>query len=78
METVNLVCSHKPRPSVQNNHSKGNQWWKRDTFHVDGGNGRTLCGVDCREWLSMDDPRPTAAAAIDPDLCKRCAAKLNH
>lgn len=89
---VRLVCSNRPRPSVQNNHSKGHQWWVRETHHASLDTGKplyhgakTLCGRDCADWLILDvgpmsDKRSmtvSEAAAYEPDdLCSRCAAKL--
>jgi hypothetical protein len=73
---VNLTCSAKPRPSVQKG-AKGNQWWKREAFHVQRSGMKTLCGRDCSEWLRME-PREAGAAKDDPNCCSRCAAALSH
>jgi hypothetical protein len=60
------VCSPRPRTSLQNNHSKGSQWWARDVYHLLGEAGRTLCGRDCSEWLTIGEIEP------DHNCCVRC------
>lgn len=54
------VCSPKPRASVQNNHSKGNQHWRRDVYHLRGDGDRTLCGVarDVKVLVRFRDGSP--------------------
>lgn len=68
-EVVIGVCSNRPRPSVQNNHSKGSQWWARDIWHVKGDGGKTLCGRGASDWLTIGEIK------IDGHCCTRCAAK---
>lgn len=63
------VCSNKPRPMLQNNHSKGGQYWKRDVWHIRASDTNTLCGRDSSEYLNMGEMKP------DGDLCARCAKK---
>lgn len=67
MTAVLGVCSAKSRPSVQNNHSKGSQWWRRDVWHAQGDDGKTLCGRDSKEYLEI------GMMEIDQDFCLRCA-----
>jgi hypothetical protein len=48
--------------------AKGHQWWRRDVYHLRGDKMRTLCGVDCSDWLiigPIDD--------VSADCCARCA-----
>ena len=62
------VCSNRPRPSVQKG-AKGNQWWRREVYHLSiEYSGRTLCNVDCREWLVIGEPPEDSS-----DCCERCA-----
>lgn len=72
MAIITPICSDKPRPSTRTS-GKGNQWWKRDTFHMQGDGGKTACGVKADGWLFLD-PRPVRELMEDPDFCKRCAA----
>lgn len=72
--TVKLVCSAKPRPSVQKG-AKGHQWWTRDVFHVEAEKGKTLCGINSSEWLTMEN-READATVADQNCCDRCKAKL--
>jgi len=66
---VIAVCSAKPRTSVQNNHARfGSQWWARDVYHIQGEPGRTLCGRDASEWLTIGE-----IEAPDHNCCARCA-----
>lgn len=67
------ICSARPRPSVQNNHSKGGQWWARDVYHlqnIEAATGKTICGRDCTEWLIIGQ-----LDTFDDNCCKRCLAK---
>lgn len=73
--TVALVCSNRPKPSVQKG-CKGNQHWARDVFHAAGDAGKTLCGIPSADWLTLE-PRTEAEAIDDRHLCHRCALKLN-
>lgn len=68
-----FVCSNVPRPSVQKA-GKGHEHWRRDVFHARHGN-RTLCGVDCLDWLVIDG-MTTADAMVDPHFCERCSRLL--
>ena len=72
-KALRLVCSNKPRPSVQRG-AKGHAGWGRDVFHAAKSSMATLCGRDCSEWLHLD-PRPVAEALTDPHFCLRCAGK---
>lgn len=63
-----VVCSNRPRPSVQKG-AKGNQHWRRDVFHL-AESGRTLCGRDASEYLTIQIK--TDAAMTSTDLCTRC------
>lgn len=73
---VRAVCSNKPRPSVQNNHtSNGKQWWVRDVFHARGLDDRTLCAIRCDEWLQIGC-LDVCQVIADVNFCKRCASKL--
>lgn len=66
---IELVCSAKPRPSVQKG-PKGNQHWRRDVHHArNSGKKFTLCYVETRGWLVID----SVFRADDPNLCKHCA-----
>lgn len=62
------VCSARPRPSVQSSHAKGSQWWVRDVYHLRGAPGRTMCGRDCSEWLTIGEME-----TLTDDCCTRCA-----
>ncbi len=67
--TFIALCSARPRPSVHNQNSKGNQWWRRDVYHLKGEDKRTLCGIDAGDFLTIgpiDIP--------DQNCCKRCAS----
>lgn len=69
------VCSNKPRPSVQNNYTGPRGFtavYGRDPWHVKGENGRTLCGINSSEWLTIGDLKP------DGHLCHRCRRKLEQ
>jgi len=63
-----LVCSNKPRPSVQKTR-KGSQFWRRDVHHIRASR-MTYCGVDASEWLEIG--AVTSQAADDPGLCRKC------
>jgi hypothetical protein len=73
-ESLKLVCSARPRPSVQKG-AKGHQWWSRDVFHVESENGRTLCGINSSEWLTIEKRAPQAAID-DHHCCHRCSSKI--
>src|ERR1700733_10081692 len=70
---LELVCSQKPRPSVQKG-PKGNQFWKRDVHHI-AREKKTLCGIDASDWLAF--AKFTPQAADDPNLCTRCKSALS-
>lgn len=72
MATIQPVTSNKPRASTRTS-GKGNQWWKRDTFHSYAGDNKTHCGVNAEGWLNMD-PMPLREAVANGDFCKRCAS----
>lgn len=63
------VCSNRPRPSVQRG-AKGNQWWRRDPYHLVGEAGRTLYGRDAADWLTVGE-----IDTLTADCCIRCAAR---
>lgn len=67
--TVHGVCSAKTRASTQKG-PKGNQWWRREAWHVRGADGKTLCGRDCADYLDMGDLDPNS------DLCTKCNKRL--
>jgi hypothetical protein len=68
------VCSARPRPSVQNNHSRGNQFWRRDVYHLrrNGTANRTRCGLDCSEWLVIGH-----LDEVDDNCCSRCLSAVS-
>lgn len=72
MSELKPVCSPRPRPSVQKG-AKGNQWWRRDVYHMTADGRSTLCGRDCSDWLRLDCV--IVIPAVDADCCKRCAAR---
>lgn len=74
--SLTLVCSARPRPSVQKG-AKGHQWWTRDVFHVDGGSKRTLCGINSSEWLTVEKREPQAIVD-DHHCCSRCSIKIQE
>lgn len=66
------VCSNKPRPSVDTGRlgrPTGESVWGRDPWHFKGGNNKTLCGINCSEWLIIGEIKP------DIHLCERCRKK---
>lgn len=65
---VRAVCSNRPRPSVHKG-AKGNQYWKRDVWHIQKSGVTTLCGIDCSEWLRIGD------IEIDDNCCEKCRRK---
>lgn len=62
---VAAVCSARPRPSVQKG-AKGHQWWKRDVWHIDRGDRRTMCGINASEWLTIGE------IEINESCCVKC------
>lgn len=74
MQAYAVMCSPRPRPSVQKG-AKGHQWWLRDIFHlVDLSTRKALCGRDASEWLKIDDL--AAQTAIEnTHCCTRCAGR---
>jgi hypothetical protein len=70
MDGLVAVCSSSSRPSVQRT-GKGNQWWRREVYHLAGIDGKTVCGRDCRDWLSFK------IAGTDSNCCVRCATSIN-
>lgn len=80
-KTFEAVCSNKPRPSVQGDkpnamYKTGAVLWGRDLYHANGHSGKTLCGVNCDEWLKIG-PIDAEKAKADFNFCKRCANKLD-
>lgn len=79
--TIELTSSYKPRPSVQGGVGKSGQYktgaclWGKDTYHAVGKDGKTLCGVNSRDWMKLP-PMNTDDAIADSDFCNRCASKL--
>lgn len=69
-KAVRLVCSDKLRSSTQKT-GKGNEWWRREPFHVRGVEGKTRCGIKCDEWLDLE-PRLIDDVKSDPHCCQRC------
>lgn len=71
MQRLKATCSNRPRTPLANDHSKGHQWWLREVYHLRlAGAQRTLCGVDCSEWLDMEMP-----PELGSDCCIKCAKK---
>lgn len=70
---MQLICSNKPRPSVQKG-AKGSQFWRPDVHHITQDTRKTLCGVDASDWLAIGPYIP--AADDNPHLCRRCASAL--
>lgn len=75
-EYLTLVCSARPRPSVQKG-AKGHQWWARDVFHVESEKGRTLCGINSSDWLTIESRSPQATID-DHHCCNRCCSKIQE
>ena len=69
------VCTARPRPSVQNSHSKGHEYWRKDAWHVSAaGSDETMCGRDCSEYLRMG---PFEDGDLDDfHLCDQCERAL--
>jgi hypothetical protein len=69
------VCSARTRASTQNARSyflkTGASAWGRDVYHIKGEDGRTLCGRDCSEYLTIGP----VEIANDHNCCERCRAK---
>lgn len=65
------VCTNKPR--IVSSHHRNHQPWKRETHHVSADKKRTLCGINCSEWIVME----SAAADLlqSNDCCSRCKTK---
>lgn len=75
MTPFTAVCSAKPRPTVQRGKGffkTGEAAWGRDPYHIKGEGDRTLCGVDCSEWLTIGE-----LTELTRDCCLRCAAKAS-
>lgn len=70
---IDLVCSNRPR--AQSGGGRLHQWWSRDVFHATNDGAATLCGLSTADWLRME-AREMADVETDPNLCRRCAAKL--
>lgn len=71
LAAVHGVCSAKPRSILQNSHSKGSQYWRKDVWHIRKSGTQTICGVDSSEWLDMGMIVP------DNNLCDRCQKKAH-
>lgn len=71
------VCSAKTRPMTQSARSyslkTGAAAWGRDVFHIrrEDDHGRTVCGVDCSEWLLVGEVED-----LGFHCCERCKSKL--
>lgn len=72
MSTLLAVCTNKPRASTAT--AKGNQWWRREVWHIAHSGITTKCGLDRSEYLTIGPISETEAAA-DRNLCTRCARK---
>jgi len=73
--TMEMVCSDKPRPSVQKG-AKGSQWWRRDVFHIrNRGAAKTMCGRLALGWLVIGKLEPTDLQ--NPDCCKKCQERAS-
>jgi hypothetical protein len=83
---IALVCSNKPRPSVQSNRGyknikTGQSVWGRDVYHaaLAEDKKRTLCNVDSSEWLTINpevNAEEMQTALDDFHFCTRCRTKL--
>jgi hypothetical protein len=80
-----LMCSHKPRPSVQSNRGyknikTGQSIWGRDVYHAADAadKSRTLCGVDSSEWLTISQGADVDLnhTLNDFHFCTRCKKKI--
>lgn len=61
------VCTPNGRPTVHTGRKNGNQWWRKDAWHARSADAnKTLCGIDCSEYLVM------GIMPIDQHLCDRC------
>lgn len=66
------TASYKPRPSLQSNRDPaagfktGACVWGKDTWHIQKSGVKTLCGIDCSEWMRLGQ------IEIDHHLCSRC------
>lgn len=68
MKLVHGICSNKIRPTMQGA-PKGNQWWRKEAWHIRECGLSTLCGRDASEWLDM------RIVEIDQNLCSVCRKK---
>ncbi|MBS7671607.1 hypothetical protein [Croceicoccus gelatinilyticus] len=50
------VCSLRPRAQTATT-GRTHQHWARDPYHIrrTGDASRTRCGIDCSDWLVMDE-----------------------
>lgn len=63
------VCTNKPK--ITSPHHRDHQPWKRDPFHFSEDRKRTLCGINCSEWLTIGE----GSGETSNDLCDRCKKK---
>lgn len=63
--TILATCSPVPHAAVQKG-PKGNQWWRREVYHLTSDKAKTLCGRACHEWSSFQ------MTEIDRHCCKIC------
>jgi hypothetical protein len=84
-DALALMCSYKPRPSVQSNRgykntTTGQSIWGRDVYHAADAadKSKTLCGVDSSEWLTISQGADVDLAHTMQDFhfCTRCRKKL--
>jgi len=69
------VCSARPHASTHNNHSKGHQHWRKDTWHIGtAGSDKTVCGRDCTEYLCIGMFQDHDIN--DFHLCDHCERKM--
>ena len=68
--TVIGICSARPTPSVQGGSKFGHQYWKKDVWHIQADNKKTLCGRDASNYLTIGPVEP------DQHLCDRCRKKM--
>lgn len=75
MRNVVLICSNRPRPTLQKA-GKGSQFWVRDVHHISNESCGTLCGRWAGDYLVIQT-MPVAEALKDHNLCEKCRKKVN-
>lgn len=70
---VTGVCSARPRPTLQHGRGffkTGEAVWGRDVWHIQGDGGKTLCGRDSTEFLTIGETE------IDRHCCAQCVSRV--